>query len=70
MKPKTQTTLAFTLFSLIVVVGLILWPRNTEVSLVALISVAVMSGVWAAVRWMHTRKGCEWLESKSRREIM
>lgn len=70
MKPKTQSILAFTLFSFIVVVGLILWPRNAEGSLVVLISVAVMSAVWASVRWMHTRKGCEWMESKSRREIM
>lgn len=70
MTPKTQSTIVMAIFILIIIVAAILWPMKHEGSIVVLVTVGVMSAVWAGCRQLVLGKGKDWINSTTRREIL
>ena len=70
MNPKTQTIIALLLLPLNAAMALYLYPISSTRSIAMLITIGAFACVWAGARTIARAKGCDWVTSKTRREIV
>ena len=70
MTPKTQTIVAITVFALTTAVALAVLPMKPDGSATVLVGMGVFIIVWNVTKHLTKRKCDDWINSKTRHEIL